>query len=152
MDAEELDLTIIEATDEYRPGNENGAGNVESHGAEASSRNGTQTAPLGDAERLSLESRIAHLDADVASWQRRAECELEQCVRTPLRHEHGFHLVLDGRVRLYHRTKQLLGVRELSVLPTNLFQQCCEIVASPSSVLAGFLRRPHRHYLSDDLA
>jgi hypothetical protein len=71
MDAEELDLTIIEATDEYRPGHENGTRNVESHGAETSSGNGTLTPPSGDAERSWLESRIAHLEADVERWQRR---------------------------------------------------------------------------------
>jgi hypothetical protein len=71
MDAEELDLTIIEATDEYRPGRENGTRNVESHGAETSSGNGTLAPRSGDAERSSLESRIAQLEADVESWQRR---------------------------------------------------------------------------------
>lgn len=71
MDAEELDLTIVEATDEYRPGHENGTRNVESHGAETSSGNGTLAPPSGDAERSSLESRVGHLEADVESWQRR---------------------------------------------------------------------------------
>jgi hypothetical protein len=71
LDAEELDLTIIEATDEYRPGHENGTRNVESQGAETSSGDGTSAPPSGNAERSSLESRIAHLEADVESWQRR---------------------------------------------------------------------------------
>ena len=70
MDAEELDLTIVEATDEYRPGHGNGTVAVESHRAETSSGIGTTT-PSGDTELSSLESRIAHLDADVENWQRR---------------------------------------------------------------------------------
>jgi hypothetical protein len=71
MDAEDLDLTIIEATDDYRPGHENGTRNVGSHGVETSSGNDTLAPPSGDTDRSSLESRIAQLEADVESWQRR---------------------------------------------------------------------------------
>ena len=71
MDAEELDLTIIEATDEYRPGHQNGTRNDEAHGAETPAGDGTPALPAGGDERPLLESRIAQLEADVESWQRR---------------------------------------------------------------------------------
>jgi hypothetical protein len=58
MDEQEFDLTIIEATDEYRPRHKAGPRNIESRGTE-------------DPERSSLESRVAQLEADVESWQRR---------------------------------------------------------------------------------
>ena len=64
MDAEELDLTIVEATDEYRLGHGNLTVTVASHSAETSSGNGTGTKPSGDTELSSLEARIAHLEAE----------------------------------------------------------------------------------------
>ncbi len=84
MAAEELDLTIIEATAEYRPGHQNGTRNhqngtrlVESHGAETPLEetrleDEIVTPPAADIERSSLESRIAQLEDDLESWRRRA--------------------------------------------------------------------------------
>jgi hypothetical protein len=72
MDTDELDLTIIEATDEYRPGHETGARDVATHGVETPPDVGISAAPREGAERSLLESRIAQLEADVESWQRRS--------------------------------------------------------------------------------
>jgi hypothetical protein len=72
MDAEELDLTIIEATDEYRPAHENDPRTVASHDAGAAARVAVSTPPAAEgAEPSLLESRVAQLEADVESWQRR---------------------------------------------------------------------------------
>jgi hypothetical protein len=72
MDAEELDVTIIEATGDYRPvAHANGTPKVESPGPETPPEPGPVAPPAGDAERSVLESRIAALEADVESWQRR---------------------------------------------------------------------------------
>ena len=72
MAAEELDLTIIEATAEYRPGHQNGTRNhqngtrlVESHGAETPLEDEIVTPPAADIERSLLESRIAQLEDDL---------------------------------------------------------------------------------------
>jgi hypothetical protein len=83
MDAEELDLTIVEATDEYRPGHENGngGGSVDAHAAETRPGDGI-LAPPASAQRSSLDSRIEQLEADVASWQRRTTMWRERALST----------------------------------------------------------------------
>jgi hypothetical protein len=82
MDAEELDLTIIEATDEYRSRHEDGTRNVESHSAETRHGDDTRTPPAGGAEWSFLESRIAQLEAEVESWQRRTAMWRERALST----------------------------------------------------------------------
>lgn len=75
MAAEELDLTIIEATAEYRP-HQNGARHVAAHVAETLPDDAPEedlvTPPAGGVEASLLESRIAELEDDVESWRRRA--------------------------------------------------------------------------------
>jgi hypothetical protein len=79
MDVEELDLPIIEATDQYRPGHQDGTSDFEVDGVDTSPEDGADTFAddhvllprARGTEGSLLESRVAQLEADVESWQRR---------------------------------------------------------------------------------
>jgi hypothetical protein len=64
MDGDELDLSIIEATDEYSASTKTVP--------DTASGNGSRAAiPVDEAEKAALTARIAHLEAELESWQRR---------------------------------------------------------------------------------
>jgi hypothetical protein len=76
MDNEELDLSIIVATDEYNRATKTAA--------EPSAGNGTRSsdvAPAG-AGKPSLDARITHLEAEVENWQRRTVIWRERALST----------------------------------------------------------------------
>jgi hypothetical protein len=69
MDGDELDLTVIEATHEYRPGSGTA---LRAPGTRAPETNGAHNgSAVEDAERASLEAQIRHLEAELENWQRR---------------------------------------------------------------------------------